>query len=75
VESGSSISSISTSRSSVSHASSIVVCAGLFINSIVAAKRCPRVVYPKAGQFGQVLVSAKLHADAAPCRPWQHKRK
>jgi hypothetical protein len=34
---------------------------GLFINSTVAAKRCPRVVYPQAGQFGQILVSAKLH--------------
>jgi hypothetical protein len=35
--------------------------AGSFINSIVAVKRCPRVVCPKAGQFGQVLVSAKLY--------------
>jgi hypothetical protein len=46
--------------------------AGSFINSIVAVKRCPRVVCPKAGQFGQVLVSAKLSSLVLHlCRPWR----
>jgi hypothetical protein len=40
----------------------------ILFTSLAAAKRCPRVVCPKASQFEQVLLSAKLHLCWC-CRP------